>query len=38
MIQEIFDLLYFNCKNSTRYAYDLQGRAVTIDAFIERKS
>ena len=28
------NLPYFNCKNSTRYAYDLQGRAVTIDAFL----
>ena len=28
------NLPYFNCKNSTRYAYDLQGRAITIDAFL----
>ena len=28
------NLPYFNCKNSTRYAYDLQGRAVTIDTFL----
>ena len=28
------NLPYFNCKNSTRYAYDLKGRAITIDAFL----
>ena len=28
------NLPYFNCKNTTRYCFDLQGRAVTIDVFL----
>ena len=28
------NLPYFNCKNTTRYCFDSQGRAVTIDAFL----
>ena len=29
------NLPYFNCKNTTRYAYDTTGRAVTITAFLQ---
>ena len=29
------NLPYFNCKNTTRYCFDSQGRAVTIDAFLQ---
>ena len=28
------NLPYFNCKNSTRYAYDNSGNAITIDSFL----
>ena len=35
MIQEILNLPYFNCSQTTRYAFDGEGNSVSIESFYE---